>query len=151
MSSSGWLNPALAAMEMSQMVSQAMWDRDSLLMQLPHITKDLAARAKNAGIETVFDLMEMKVRCPFADRRIADNALAGFRAEAVVKVRWSWRNPVYERAQALVQKIVFLQWQARGRCTRGQLVIRNKWRSCTLCICSHARSKTRSIFLGRNT
>ena len=37
--SSGWLSPALVAMEMSQMVTQAMWEKDSLLLQLPHITK----------------------------------------------------------------------------------------------------------------
>lgn len=60
-SSSGWLNPALAAMEMSQMVSQALWERDSVLMQLPHFTKDLAAKCAAAGIESVFDLQEMEV------------------------------------------------------------------------------------------
>ena len=63
LSSSGWLNPALAAMEMSQMVTQGMWDRDSLLLQLPHMTKDLAAKCKDAGIESLFDLLEMKVQC----------------------------------------------------------------------------------------
>lgn len=61
LSSSGWLNPALAAMEMSQMVTQGMWDRDSLLLQLPHFTRDLANKCKEAGIESVFDLLEMKV------------------------------------------------------------------------------------------
>ncbi|CAL8467727.1 g7265 [Coccomyxa elongata] len=59
-SSSGWLNPALAAMEMSQMVSQALWERDSVLMQLPHFTKDLAAKCAAAGIESIFDLQEME-------------------------------------------------------------------------------------------
>ena len=33
-SSSGWLRPALAAMEMCQMVTQGMWERDSVLMQV---------------------------------------------------------------------------------------------------------------------
>ena len=61
MSSSGWLNPALAAMEMSQMVTQGMWDRDSLLLQLPHFTRELANKCKAAGIESVFDILEMKV------------------------------------------------------------------------------------------
>lgn len=60
-SSSGWLNPALAAMEMSQMVTQALWERDSALLQLPHFTKDLAATCKEAGIESVFDIAEMDV------------------------------------------------------------------------------------------
>ena len=60
-SSNSWLNPALAAMEMSQMVVQGMWDRDSLLMQLPHFTKELASQCKEAGIESIFDILEMKV------------------------------------------------------------------------------------------
>ena len=64
-SSSGWLNPALAAMEMSQMVAQGLWERDSVLLQLPHVTKDLAARCKEAGVESIFDIQEMDVRhCP---------------------------------------------------------------------------------------
>lgn len=60
-SSNSWLNPALAAMEMSQMVVQGMWERDSLLMQLPHFTKELAAQCKEAGVESIFDILEMKV------------------------------------------------------------------------------------------
>ncbi|KVH95384.1 AAA+ ATPase domain-containing protein, partial [Cynara cardunculus var. scolymus] len=62
-SSSGWLSLALLAMEVSQMVTQGMWERDSNLLQLPHFTKDLAKRCQeNPGrsIETVFDLVEME-------------------------------------------------------------------------------------------
>jgi len=57
-SSSGWLAPALAAMELSQMVTQGVWNKDPLLMQLPHLTRDACARAEQAGIESVFDLLE---------------------------------------------------------------------------------------------
>ena len=60
-SSSGWLHPALAAMEMAQMTSQAAWDRDSPLLQLPHFTKELAASCAAAGVESIFDLQEMEV------------------------------------------------------------------------------------------
>ena len=62
-SSSGWLHPALAAMELSQMVTQGIWERDSVLLQLPYFTKDLAKRCAEAPskpIETVFDLVEME-------------------------------------------------------------------------------------------
>ncbi|CAA7057085.1 unnamed protein product [Microthlaspi erraticum] len=62
-SSKSCLNLALLAMEVSQMVTQGMWDRDSTLLQLPHFTKDLAKRCQeNPGnsIETVFDLVEME-------------------------------------------------------------------------------------------
>ena len=41
LSSNGWLSPALAAMELAQMVTQAMWSRDSYLKQLPHFGADL--------------------------------------------------------------------------------------------------------------
>ena len=30
LSSNGWLSPAIAAMELAQMVTQAMWSKDSL-------------------------------------------------------------------------------------------------------------------------
>ncbi|VFQ99826.1 unnamed protein product [Cuscuta campestris] len=62
-SSNGWLNLALLAMEVSQMVTQGMWERDSMLLQLPHFTKELAKKCQeNPGksIETVFDLVEME-------------------------------------------------------------------------------------------
>ncbi|KAK4400388.1 DExH-box ATP-dependent RNA helicase DExH12 [Sesamum angolense] len=62
-SSNGWLNLALLAMEVSQMVTQGMWERDSMLLQLPYFTKELAKRCQeNPGksIETVFDLVEME-------------------------------------------------------------------------------------------
>lgn len=57
--SSGWLNPALAAMELSQMITQAMWQRDPVLMQLPDIAKEFAESLVKEGIETVFDLLEL--------------------------------------------------------------------------------------------
>ncbi|KAL7126329.1 hypothetical protein ABFS83_14G178900 [Erythranthe nasuta] len=61
-SSSGWLNLALLAMEVSQMVTQGMWERDSVLLQLPHFTKELAKRCmENPGnkVETIADLVKM--------------------------------------------------------------------------------------------
>ena len=44
LSSNGWLSPALAAMELAQMVTQAMWGRDSYLKQLPHFSGDIIKR-----------------------------------------------------------------------------------------------------------
>ncbi|KAJ2390085.1 Pre-mRNA splicing [Coemansia sp. RSA 2611] len=59
-SSMGWMQPALAAMELSQMVVQAVWEgRDPLVKQVPHVGKVLD-RCKQAGIESVFDLMDME-------------------------------------------------------------------------------------------
>lgn len=41
LSSNGWLSPALSAMELAQMMTQAMWSKDSFLKQLPHFTSDV--------------------------------------------------------------------------------------------------------------
>ena len=60
-SSQSWLTPALAAMDLSQMVTQGLWDSDSILLQLPHVTRDVATRCKESGIEDIFSLIDMRV------------------------------------------------------------------------------------------
>ncbi|KAK1409041.1 hypothetical protein QVD17_41306 [Tagetes erecta] len=59
-SSNGWLSLALLAMEVSQMLTQGMWERDSVLLQLPHFTKEMVERCHGRSINTVFDLVEME-------------------------------------------------------------------------------------------
>ncbi|CCL98051.1 uncharacterized protein FIBRA_00045 [Fibroporia radiculosa] len=59
MSSNAWLN-ALSAMDLSQMCVQACWETDSPLKQIPHFEPDVVQRCKEAGIETVYDIMEME-------------------------------------------------------------------------------------------
>ena len=81
-SSSGWLAPALAAMELSQMVTQGMWNKDPLLLQLPHFTRDAAQRAQAAGVESVFDLLDaedgvrQQLLAGLSERQQADVAAA---------------------------------------------------------------------------
>lgn len=58
--SSGWLAPALVAMEVSQCVSQGLWDKDPPLLQLPHMTRELAAKCASAGVGGVFDLVDLE-------------------------------------------------------------------------------------------
>lgn len=60
LSSNGWLSPAIAAMELAQMVTQAMWSKDSYLRQLPHFTKELIDTSIARGVESVFDIMELE-------------------------------------------------------------------------------------------
>lgn len=48
LSSDGHLN-AMSAMEMSQMVVQAMWDRDSPLKQIPHFSPEVVKAATDSG------------------------------------------------------------------------------------------------------
>ncbi|KAF5318824.1 hypothetical protein D9619_010989 [Psilocybe cf. subviscida] len=59
MSSNAWLN-ALGAMDLSQMCVQAMWETDSPLKQIPHFEADVVKRCKDAGIDSVYDVMEME-------------------------------------------------------------------------------------------
>ncbi|KFY94522.1 hypothetical protein V500_03168 [Pseudogymnoascus sp. VKM F-4518 (FW-2643)] len=57
LSSDGHIN-AMNAMEMSQMVVQAMWDRDSPLKQIPHFTPEVIKAANSAGVTDIFGFME---------------------------------------------------------------------------------------------
>jgi pre-mRNA-splicing helicase BRR2 len=47
-------------MELAQMVTQAMWSKDSYLKQLPHFIKDVIERCQEKSVESVFDIMEME-------------------------------------------------------------------------------------------
>uniref|UniRef100_A0A5K3EYY4 Helicase ATP-binding domain-containing protein n=1 Tax=Mesocestoides corti TaxID=53468 RepID=A0A5K3EYY4_MESCO len=60
LSSNSWLGPALAAMEFSQMITQAVWHKDSYLRQLPHFNADRISKCQTAGVESIFDLMELE-------------------------------------------------------------------------------------------
>ena len=57
LSSEGHLN-AMSAMEMSQMVVQAMWDRDSPLLQVPHFTPQTVKVLNENGAKDIYEFME---------------------------------------------------------------------------------------------
>eukprot|EP00611_Tribonema_gayanum_P026985 TRINITY_DN6549_c0_g3_i1.p1 TRINITY_DN6549_c0_g3~~TRINITY_DN6549_c0_g3_i1.p1 ORF type:complete len:2065 (-),score=717.17 TRINITY_DN6549_c0_g3_i1:1631-7681(-) len=59
-SSMGWLKPALEAMELTQMIVQACWGRDSYLRQVPHLDDDTISALAEAGVETPLDILSME-------------------------------------------------------------------------------------------
>ena len=80
--SMGWLKPALAAMELSQMVVQGMWEKDSVLLQIPHFDKDraaLCAAHPSAPVESVLDILDL-------EDDVRDELLAGLSDDQVSDV-----------------------------------------------------------------
>uniref|UniRef100_A0A672R3C1 Activating signal cointegrator 1 complex subunit 3 n=1 Tax=Sinocyclocheilus grahami TaxID=75366 RepID=A0A672R3C1_SINGR len=68
LSSNGWLSPALAAMELAQMVTQAMWSKDSYLKQLPHFTSEHIKRCMDkvrTGSERVGNHLNTRIALVF--------------------------------------------------------------------------------------
>jgi len=63
-SSNGWLKPALAAMELSQMVVQGLWSKDNVLLQIPHCTNEIIKRCEayegEEPIESIFDILSIE-------------------------------------------------------------------------------------------
>lgn len=62
-SSNGWLKPALAAMELSQMIVQGLWNKDHPLKQIPHFTDEIIKRClaykDDEAVESVFDILTL--------------------------------------------------------------------------------------------
>jgi len=60
LSSNGWLSPAIHAMELSQMLTQAMYSSEPILKQLPHCTPELLERCKEQKVDTIIGLLELE-------------------------------------------------------------------------------------------
>jgi pre-mRNA-splicing helicase BRR2 len=60
-SSQGLLLPALSAIEVSQMVVQGLWTKDSVLLQIPHFSSEMVSQlgAQSPPVENVFDVMDI--------------------------------------------------------------------------------------------
>lgn len=59
LSSEGNLN-ALNAMDISQMIVQGIWNRDSPLKQIPNVNEGMLERAKKYEVETIYDIMSLE-------------------------------------------------------------------------------------------
>jgi translocation protein SEC63 len=53
--SNRFFKPAMGAIDLMQNATQAVWSKDSPLLQLPHITAEDAAKLRKKGIETIAD------------------------------------------------------------------------------------------------
>ena len=82
--SNSWLKPALAAMELSQMLVQGLWSKDNVLKQIPHFDDDIVRRCVEykgeEPIESVFDILTLEddVRnslLQLSDEKMADVAV----------------------------------------------------------------------------
>jgi pre-mRNA-splicing helicase BRR2 len=83
-SSNGWLKPALAAMELSQMIVQGLWSKDNVLKQIPHFSDEIIKRCQEYKgedpVESVFDILALddEVRnelLQLPDEKMADVAV----------------------------------------------------------------------------
>ncbi|CAG9313946.1 unnamed protein product [Blepharisma stoltei] len=58
--SNGWLLPSIYAMMVCQMITQALWDKDSPLLQLPHFDAETVDRCRNFEVEDIADFTNME-------------------------------------------------------------------------------------------
>lgn len=59
LSSEGYLN-AVHSMDLSQMIVQGVWNRDSVLKQVPYFNDAILARCQKHNVETVYDIMSLE-------------------------------------------------------------------------------------------
>ncbi|KAF3851096.1 hypothetical protein F7725_012868 [Dissostichus mawsoni] len=116
LSSNGWLSPALAAMELAQMVTQAMWSKDSYLKQLPFFTSEHIKRCQDKGVESIFDIMEMGRRerlCCSSQTLRWPTWLASLTATPTSSCRTRWPRRITSRVA--VQCWSRFSWRERRR------------------------------------
>ncbi|KAK7686801.1 hypothetical protein QCA50_009874 [Cerrena zonata] len=51
---------AINAMDLSQMIVQGVWTRDSPLKQIPFVTEEMLARARKYKVENIYDVMSLE-------------------------------------------------------------------------------------------
>uniref|UniRef100_A0A7N8YMN6 Activating signal cointegrator 1 complex subunit 3 n=1 Tax=Mastacembelus armatus TaxID=205130 RepID=A0A7N8YMN6_9TELE len=81
LSSNGWLSPALAAMELAQMVTQAMWSKDSYLKQLPFFTSEHIKRCT----EKVRQCFPIILKVLYKNLPLVTHCIYVYKAKTLVK------------------------------------------------------------------
>lgn len=113
LSSQGWLKPTLAAMELSQMVVQGMWDKDDTLLQIPHFSMETVdnLHGLEPPVETIFDLLDLDddVRSKvlaFPSEKLSD--IASFcNSYPIIEV--SYEMSFDEKAEAASQQTIVVE------------------------------------------
>lgn len=59
-STNSWLKPAIASIELCQMIVQGAWNEDSRLLQLPHFDKERSRQFESEGVDNLFDFLDME-------------------------------------------------------------------------------------------
>ena len=128
-SSNGWLKPALAAMELSQMVVQGLWNKDHVLKQIPHFTDEIIKRCDayqgEEPIESVFDILTLEddvrndlLRLP--DEKMADVAVF-CNSYPNIEVSYEVQDPDDVTAGDPVQVVVTLEREVDEDMTEDEL------------------------------
>uniref|UniRef100_A0A8C2KRI5 Activating signal cointegrator 1 complex subunit 3 n=1 Tax=Cyprinus carpio TaxID=7962 RepID=A0A8C2KRI5_CYPCA len=127
LSSNGWLSPALAAMELAQMVTQAMWSKDSYLKQLPHFTSEHIKRCTDkvrTGSERVGIHLNAELHILMEDEdrtgllQLTDVQMADV-------ARFCNRYPNIELSYEVADKDNIKRYGLNSKCKRLQLKMRN--------------------------
>jgi pre-mRNA-splicing helicase BRR2 len=105
-------------MELSQMLVQGMWDKDPAVMQLPHVTREIGERCVAAGVEGVYDLIDMeddarRELLELSDGQLEDVAEAANRYPSV-EVAFDIVDPEDVTAGDAVEIIVNLEREHEG-------------------------------------
>uniref|UniRef100_A0A8C1M603 BRR2 homolog n=1 Tax=Cyprinus carpio TaxID=7962 RepID=A0A8C1M603_CYPCA len=123
----GWLSPALAAMELAQMVTQAMWSKDSYLKQLPHFTSEHIKRCTDkvrTGSERVGIHLNAELHILMEDEdrtgllQLTDVQMADV-------ARFCNRYPNIELSYEVADKDNIKRYGLNSKCKRLQLKMRN--------------------------
>jgi pre-mRNA-splicing helicase BRR2 len=116
-SSNGWLKPALATMELSQMMVQGLWNKDHVLRQIPHFTEEIVNRCMahkgEDPVESVFDILTLDddVRnelLQLPDDKMADVAVF-CNSYPSIEVSFKVKDPEDVTAGVAVQVVVELE------------------------------------------